>query len=1382
MSRTNRAVAVVAVSTLIGGLISAAVAPAAVAAPGELSIESSKVLELGFDGDLADSGPESMAIGVQKGTAAYAAGIRGQSFAFDGSTALKLGTSAALQPQDLTVSFWYNPSATMTGEQVFAWSKTVYNSDGWYLTAENDSTPLALSIGPADGQPYKVAVEGSRASFFPVGTWTHVVATYDHSTKAVVFYRDGVRQTSVVKYAATGAATGVLGSESTSLKTLGYNGPTYNGAHLKGLLDDFALYDGVATVEDVVALTQRGDADFDPASVARADLDALTIPGSAAADFPLPVTGGSGSTIAWASSDAEVIAVDGSSARVTRPDDVARTVTLTATASYGGSAQVTRAFDVDVSPAGVHSSQYLLDSGIENVTLHDEYLVNANEKTIDYLLSLDSEKFLYSWYKQAGLTPTTPSGYGGWERESGTRFQGHFFGHYISSLSQAYATTTDAGVKQRLLDELTQAVDGLKRVQDAIAASNQSIAGYVSPFPVSYLPAGKDGLLVPFYNLHKVLAGLIDASQYAPDDVAQKALTVASGFGTWVKNYAASLSNPASILNTEYGGMNEALYELYAITKNPDHKRAAEYFDEVTLFQQLANGQDVLNGKHANTTIPKLMGALTRYKVFTDDPDLYATLTQAEKDALPMYRTAAENFWQIVIDHHTYANGANSQSEHFHGADTLYAFATNGVTSGYGENSTAEGCNEYNMLKLSHALFSVTKDVKYADYYESTFINTILASQNPETGMVTYFQPQTAGYAKVFGTPLDQFWCDHGTGIESFTKLNDSIYFTDPTAVYVNQFRSSELRSAAHNLRLTQTADVPASPTVTLRADALDGGAVAEGTVLKLRVPGWAASAPALTVNGVAQDVAALTAGGYISLPVADGDVIVYTIQAEVAVVDGTENPNWVAFAYGPVLLATELSRTNVDATYTAGVLVSMGVADKSLNSNIVVADPAAWKANAAANIERIADGENANGITTMRFTLHDVDSASAALTFEPYYSMYGARYATYMTLIQPDSAEAQALILKGKQQLRVSETTIDSLTSFDDNNSEADKNYKYSKSSVGVYNGNGYRDGQRATDAWFQYEMIVDPSLSKNHLGVRYYGGDNGRTFDVYLNDVLLKHETVTNANGSTSWYIQYDEIPKAVLDGIEAKDSYKRDQNGEYVLDADGQRIPVVTVRFQGNGTSFVGGVFGVYTSSSTVHDTRAALSKLTVDGGTLSPALADGTLEYTVTVPAGATAIDLDLDPATPSGLIYVDGVLIDDTTPRRVSVGDSPSTLTVKTFAQDHSTSLLYTLRIVPEATVPDLEVTAVAAARCVAGKAVLVLTTTNSSGVPVEYSVASEYGVATAILADGKTQSKSFSTRITAVTAGMLTVAAHGEIDGEPAAAEMVVEHPALNCG
>jgi uncharacterized protein len=930
-------------------------------------------------------------------------------------------------------------------------------------------------------------------------------------------------------------------------------------------------------------------------------------------------------------------------------------------------------------------SRSVRTAALEDVVLADPYLVNAHRMMVDYLLRLEPDRFLHGFATNAGLTPAAESPYGGWERTSGTRFQGHFFGHYVSALSQAYAGATQEAQKARLLARLTTAVNGLKSAQAAYAMKDPANAGYLSPFPVELLPHGGDGLLVPFYNLHKVLAGLLAASHLASEPVAATALEVASQFGTWLATWGRQQVDPAALLSTEYGGMNEALYELFGITKDPDHKRAAEYFDEVPLFEQLAAGTDVLNGKHANTTIPKLVGALKRYTVLTDDPDLHAMLTQAEKDSLGRYRAAAERFWQMVVDDHTYANGGNSRGEHFHAVGTLHEQATNGETTGYGENSTVEGCNEYNMLKLSRALFQVDPDVKYADYYERAFINSILASQNPETGMMTYFQPQAAGYAKVFGREFDEFWCDHGTATESFTKLGDSIFFIDGRSIYVNMFRSAVLSSAEHNLRVEQRSDVPNVDTVTISVSALDGGTVSEATTLRLRVPSWVAGTPTLVVNGQPRDIATVREDGYLAFPVAAGDEISYSLPAKVAVDDRTENPNWVAFTYGPVVLATELSRKNVNSTYTAGVLVRLSVADKTLGNNVRVDDSTSWKRDIEANLVRIGNGENGNGVETMRFSLKNVDAASADLVFEPYYSLYDARYAIYMTLVEPDSPAAQAQILKLKQQLRSAETTVDSLSSFDDNNSEAEKNVVFSKSSVGVWQGEGYRDGQIAADAFFQYDMTVDPTAAKTYLGVRYFGGDDGRTFDVYVNDVLLKHEWISSAPGATTWYVQHDEIPHSVLDDIPAMDSYKRDQNGQYALDARGHKVPVVTVRFQGNGRSRMGGVYGVSITGSIAYGTDAELSALSASNGVLSPGPADGVHEYRLTVPSDAASVSIEASPSVPSGLVYFAGVLVDDATPRTVALeeGEAPTVVDITAYAQDHTTSVTYRIAIMRE---------------------------------------------------------------------------------------------------
>src|SRR5690606_29453021 len=158
------------------------------------------------------------------------------------------------------------------------WSKTTWNSDGWYLASENNNRPLALSIGPAGSQPYKVSVRTPRATFFPTNQWTHVVVAYDSATKDVSIFRNGVKQATAVDYPVSGTATGVLGSESTSMKTIGFNGPQYNGSYLRGALDEYVLHDAVATTTDVVGLYREHVPSFDPGAIAQADLAALTRP------------------------------------------------------------------------------------------------------------------------------------------------------------------------------------------------------------------------------------------------------------------------------------------------------------------------------------------------------------------------------------------------------------------------------------------------------------------------------------------------------------------------------------------------------------------------------------------------------------------------------------------------------------------------------------------------------------------------------------------------------------------------------------------------------------------------------------------------------------------------------------------------------------------------------------------------------------------------------------------------------------------------------------------------------------------------------------------------------------------------------------------------
>lgn len=526
---------------------------------------------------------------------------------------------------------------------------------------------------------------------------------------------------------------------------------------------------------------------------------------------------------------------------------------------------------------------YLQGADMARVTVTDPGLQHAAKLEIAYLLSFDPARLLVEFRATAGLPTSDAKNYGGWENgpaadrnpdgtTSPTRFTGHFVGHYLSALNEACtATTATPEEKKALTAKLTTLVD--------------------------------------------------TATMGPTETIRATALTAASRFSdfinAWHEAHAA-----VDMLKTEYGGMNAALYELFALTGDDQHAAAAHLFDEVPLFARLADNEDVLPGLHANTTIPKLIGSLTRYVVYTENPLYYFRLSNKDQLALDiLYRQAAENFWQMVIDHHTYVIGDNSQSEHFHSPDALWQDATTNGTEdgGYNDNSTCETCNAHNMLKLTRLLFQVTGDVRYSEYYEHTFRNTILASQDPDTGMTTYFQPMQAGYSRVFGVPgtglngstaQGEYWCCQGTGIENFAKLSDSLYFIDDHDVYLNMFFSSTLILPELNAKITQTANLPKQAAVHITIDRLDPSQpLASSLRLHLRIPAWANhDLISLSAGDFTRTAEDKPADDWITTTVNDGPLdLLYTIPAVLRAVASPDNPDWVAFQFGPTILAGAL-------------------------------------------------------------------------------------------------------------------------------------------------------------------------------------------------------------------------------------------------------------------------------------------------------------------------------------------------------------------------------------------------------------------------------------------------------------------------------------------
>lgn len=1228
---------------------------------------TNQVLDLSFDNSLKDpAGAHGVTMG--KGTENYAEGIKGQGLSLDGKSYVKLGTEEDLQPENLTLSFWMKPNKDMgNGEQLITWNKNEYFTDGWYLSMENGNRPLTLSVGPAanNGQPYRVSVDGNRAEFFPVGEWTHVAVTYDKETKDIRFYRNGKECATSITYGINETSTGVLGSDASMEKSIGYNGPKYNGSYLDAVIDEYQLFNDVATPEEVIGLYEESGQTFDKEAVAQADLDALKIPSEVQNNIVLPSKGTSGSVITWESSDPDVISKDG---KVTRPEigEENKKVTLTATAAYAGGKEVTKEFEVTVLAKKEVKAEP--DSIMGSVTLQDEWLVNAAEKENEYLLSLDSEKFLYEWYKLAGLEPKTDSGYDGWERSSGNNFRGHSFGHYMSATSQAYLSSSGE-TKEKLKTEISEAVNGLAACQSAYAATHPESAGYVSPFPEEWLQrvdgvplAGTkiqsgDNLIVPYYNLHKMVAGLLDVAKNVEDqEIKSTALSVAEGFGEYLYNRLSMLTDKNQMLRTEYGGMNEALYELYNLTGNDHFKTAAEYFDETALFEQLAANKDVLNGKHANTTVPKLTGAVKRYTVLTENEEYYNALTQEEKDGLDLYLEAAKNFWDITIDHHTYVTGGNSQSEHFHEADKIGYDATK---SEYDASTTCETCNTYNMLKLSKALYHVTGDKKYMDYFERTYTNAILPSQNPETGTTMYFQPMAPGYNKVFNRPFDEFWCCTGTGMENFSKLGDNIYQMNADGVSVNMFWASELNR--DGIHIKQAANMPNEDTVTFEVKKAKSG-----TVLRLRKPDWLAGEAVIKVND--KKVELQEEKGYFKVEVKSGDKVSYQMPMEMVAYPMPDKPNLIAFKYGPVVLSAKLTASNMEASNPNGILVRVGTFDPNAQTVITTQNMSTdeWLKNLSKNMVRVEDGKNGE----IQFALKNVDSESEELIYSPHYMRYKERYGIYMYMEEPDSQASQDRILANKEVIRNQEMSIDYLDSFDANNSEAAKNQQGENTQVGSHLGKTYRDGQK--NGWFSYDMKIDKDAEHNYLNCVFFSGDRGRKFDIMVDGTVLAGPyDYSDAPSGNEFYTYTVEIPKEIIAKAE-----------------DGK----VTVRFQSKPeyNSYVGGLFGIRTSTSAEYDTEASLKALSFDTGKLTESFAPEKTEYVLEVPMDTESVQMLATPKMESGLVYVGDILIDDKLARKISLTGEETVVSITTKAQDHVTAREYQVTIKKTEEVPEVD--------------------------------------------------------------------------------------------
>ncbi|MGH8023614.1 MAG: beta-L-arabinofuranosidase domain-containing protein, partial [Limisphaerales bacterium] len=413
----------------------------------------------------------------------------------------------------------------------------------------------------------------------------------------------------------------------------------------------------------------------------------------------------------------------------------------------------------------------------DQVRLLDGPFKAAMNRDGKYLLSLDPDRLLSGFRSQAGLKPKARE-YGGWET---SKLAGHTLGHYLSACSRMYQDTGD----QQFLDRVNYIVSQLAQCQQAngngyIAAipDGKQVFGDVARGIINTEGFGLNGGWSPWYTIHKELAGLIDANRFC--DNAQ-ALQVATNLANWVYDTTKNLSTEQwqHMLVCEYGGMNEALANLYGLTGDRRFLDLAEKFYDNAVLAPLAAGQDDLTGKHDNTQVPKIIGAARLY----------------EMTGQPRYADLARFYWRRVALHRSYVIGGSGDFEGF--------FPTNEWAS-HLNAATCETCCTYNILKLTLHLFEWSPSAAGMDFYERALYNDILASQDPRTGMFVYLMSLQPGGFKTYSTPTHSFWCCVGTGMENHAKYGDSIYFHSDDSLFVNLFIPSELSWPEKHLHLRQ--------------------------------------------------------------------------------------------------------------------------------------------------------------------------------------------------------------------------------------------------------------------------------------------------------------------------------------------------------------------------------------------------------------------------------------------------------------------------------------------------------------------------------------------------------------------------------------------------
>jgi DUF1680 family protein len=713
-----------------------------------------------------------------------------------------------------------------------------------------------------------------------------------------------------------------------------------------------------------------------------------------------------------------------------------------------------------------------------DVRLLESPFKTAQDAHHRYLLALDADRLLARFRKEAGLAPKA-DGYGGWE---GDTISGHSLGHYLSGLAKMFAAIGDPQLKQRAAyvvaelaacqakhgDGYVAAIPGGRKVFDEIRRGDVRSQGF-----------DLNGLWVPWYVLHKQLAGLLDVHRLCGDAAARDVAVKLADFCAGVV-LGLDEETTRRMLRCEHGGMNEAAADVFALTGDPRHRDLARKFDDWVVLGPLAEGRDVLPGLHSNTQVPKVVGAARQWDLGSADP---------------RHRDAALNYWTYMVGGHTYANGGNSENEYLGPAGKL---------SGRLEGNTSETCNTYNLLKLTGLVHAWSGDAAHMEYAERALWNHVLASQSPESAAVLYYTPFRAGSRKPWQRPFEDFTCCVGSGFENHASYGALLYFTEvanplrpeePPVVRVEQFVASEARLAALGATLRQESRLPDDGLVRIKV----GVAAPVRFALKVRRPAWAQGAVAVTLNGAAMSASSDASYWTFDRTWKDGDDLTIDLPLALRVEPTPDDADRVAFFRGPVLMAGDCGAEPPSPGETPHLVVDDLAPARDFH--LLASAPATYR---SAGVVRPRD-----------------------LALKPFFRVRDESYVVYWRRLTREGwTKRETEIREEAERRRALDAATVDFVQPGEMQPERDHAFEGERTNHGEHMGFRWRDAHRGGRFSF---LMKSPDGAAAKLVCTYWGGDTGeREFDILVDGVKIASQMLDRNAPGRFFDVAYDLPPE--------------------------------------------------------------------------------------------------------------------------------------------------------------------------------------------------------------------------------------------------------------